>query len=151
MNHSPIEAPRFSPMSEAESTQAQKMQPRLIKGMQADYLPVFWTGENVSGLRPYGPNVLVQMDPCSAASAGGILLVDDMVDRMNEASVTGCIVDMGPEAFSALTDRPKVGDRIYIEKYAGTKARGRDGMLYRAMDDSCVVCGISDDATEVEG
>jgi co-chaperonin GroES (HSP10) len=133
------------------SDQAQKLQPRLIKGMQADYIPVFWEGENPSGLRPYGPNVLVKMDPCATASAGGVLLVDEMVDRMNEASVTGCIVAMGPEAFAGLSDRPQVGHRIYIEKYAGTKARGMDGALYRAMDDSCVVCGIGDDATQVEG
>lgn len=138
-------------MDARASDEAQKLQPRLIKGMQADYHPMFWQGSNPSGLKPYGPNVLVQMDPCSATSAGGIALPDEIIDRMNEASVTGCIVDMGPEAFSALTDRPKVGDRVYIEKYAGTKARGKDGSLYRAMDDSCVVCGIADDATQVEG
>lgn len=130
---------------------AQRLQPRLIKGMQADYVAVFWDGENQSGLVPYGPNVLVCMDPCSAATAGGIMLTDDTAERMNEASVTGCIMAMGPEAFDGLADRPKVGDRVYIEKYAGTKARGKDNMFYRVMDDSCVVCGIGADATQVEG
>lgn len=145
MQFSPIE------MTEAQAAEARKMQPRLIKGMQADYIPVMFAGSNPSGLIPYGPNVLVCMDPCSSASAGGILLTDEAVDRMNEASVTGCIVAMGPEAFNGLTDRPQVGDRVYIEKYAGTKARGKDKMLYRAMDDSCIVCGITDDAEQVEG
>lgn len=130
---------------------AQRLQPRLIKGMQADYVPVFWDGENRSGLVPYGPNVLVCMDPCSTSSAGGVLLTDDTTERMNEASVTGCIMAMGPEAFNGLKARPQVGDRVYIEKYAGTKARGKDSMFYRVMDDSCIACGIAGDAMQVEG
>lgn len=137
-------------MSEAQAIEAQRLKPRLMKGMQATYVAVYWTGENVSGLTPYGPNVLVKMDSCAKASSGGIDYIDETMDRMNEASVTGCIFGMGPEAFAGLSDRPKVGDRIYIEKYAGTKAYGLDGALYRAMDDSCVVCGISDDVTRVE-
>jgi co-chaperonin GroES (HSP10) len=138
-------------MDPRAADEARKLQPRLIKGMQADYEPVFWDGRNLSGLIPYGPNVLVCMDRCSSVSSGGILLPDVPIDAMNEASVTGCIYAMGPEAFHGLVDRPQIGDRIYIEKYAGTKARGKDGLFYRVLDDSCVVCGIDLDATQVEG
>ena len=31
-------------------------------------------------------------------------------------------------------ERPKPGDRVYIEKYAGKLVKGRDGRTYRIMD-----------------
>lgn len=138
--------PAASPagMTEEEARKAQALQPRLIKGMQAEYVPAFWPGHNSSGLNPYGPNVLVCMDSCSEASSGGILLLDDVRDRMDEASVTGCVFAIGPDAFRLMENRPSVGERIYIDKYAGIKARGVDGKFYRIVDEKCIACGITD-------
>lgn len=129
-----------------------KLEPRLIKGMQAEYHPATYDPEvgNASGLIPYGANVLVRMDECATATGGGVLLIDDMVDRMTEASVTGCIYEIGPDAFRGMEHRPHVGQRIYIEKYAGLKTRGRDGALYRILDEKCIACGIADDLVVAE-
>lgn len=134
-----------------EAPQAEGMKPRLIKGMQADYTTAAWPGENTSGLIPYGPNVLVCMDACSSTSAGGVMLPDDIIERMSEASVTGCIFAMGETAFRGEEFRPGIGQRIYIDKYSGIKARGLDGSFYRIVDEKCIACGIIDHPPVQEG
>lgn len=122
---------------------------RLIKGLNADYEPAIWPGDNTSGLTPYGHYVLVKMDACSTSSMGGIVLTDEMVERMNEAAETGCIYAIGEGAFARFDDgrpwvgeKPQAGDRVYVEKYAGVKAMGRDGGLYRIMSESCIAAGL---------
>lgn len=132
-------------MSDVAQAQPQPMSaalaPRLIKGLNATYDEAFWAGENTSGLRPLGDYVLVKMDQCSAASSGGVLLTDEQIERMNEAAESGCIYAIGAGAFLRLDDgrawpeaeRPAAGDRCYIEKYAGIKAMGKDGAMYRIM------------------
>lgn len=118
---------------------------RLIKGLQADYAPApDYPGRNVSGFLPLGPNVVVCVDTCSSATAGGVMLTDDMVDKMDLASVSGVIYAIGKTAWRGYDteERPALGDRIYFEKYAGLHGRGRDGKLYRIMDDRCIACLI---------
>jgi chaperonin GroES len=141
-----------APFMQDAPTAPPRLEPRLIKGMQADYTVAEFDplAGNTSGLIPYGPNVLVKMDECASSSAGGVMLPDDMIERMTEASVTGVVVAMGPEAFRGLSDSPQVGQRIYIEKYAGLKARGKDGKLYRVVDEKCVACGITHDLVVAE-
>ena len=135
--------------AEAEgSAQVETMQPRLIKGFQASYVPAPWTGKNTSGLKVFGKHILVRMDECSANSAGGVVLPDEMIDRMTSASVTGVIYAVGPSAFAHYDDgtrwtseKPKPGDRICIAKFSGEQQLGRDGGFYRAMDYGCVIAG----------
>lgn len=124
---------------------AEPLPPRLIKGLQAEFIPAEWSGENTSGIRVFGKNLLVRMDACSPKSAGGVMLPEDLVDRMTEASESGCIFAIGPAAFRLFDDghrwegdKPTVGERVYVEKYAGVKARGADGALYRIMDERCI-------------
>lgn len=120
--------------------EAGKLAPRLLKGLNADYEEAAWPGENDSGLQPIGDYVLVKMDQCSSASRGGVLLTDEQIERMNEASESGCIYAIGAGAFARYDDgriwtgeKPSAGDRVYVEKYAGIKAMGRDGKMFRIM------------------
>ena len=140
----------FGPSS--EPPKAEPLPPRLMKGMQADYEPAFYDAELAEncGLVPFGPNILIRMDKCATASAGGVILLDDLVERMDEASVTGCIYAMGDDAFRGQQSKPEIGQRVYIEKYSGIKARGKDGGLYRVVDEKCVACGIADDLCVAE-
>ncbi len=112
----------------------------MLKGLQADYLEATWPGENTSGLKALGDYVLVRMDACSTATSGGIELPEDIVERMNEAAESGCLYHVGDGAFTRYDDgrpwtgsKPEAGERIYVEKYAGIKARGKDGAMYRIM------------------
>lgn len=134
MNFSPVQ------LTEQEATQAQKLAPRLIKGMQADYVPAPWDGHDTSGCYPRGPNVLIKMDVCSSTTSGGIMLVDEMTERMTSASVTGCVVRVGGDAFKADRDPPVAGERVTIVKYAGEVCIGDDGEFYRVVDENAVVC-----------
>ena len=121
----------------------------LLKGSQADFIPVYWPGINTSGLVPFGRHVLIRMDECSTTTTGGIILTDDKIDSMTAASETGCIFAIGPAAFRRFDDgsiwtgdRPAEGDRVYVERYAGCVAKGRDGGLYRMMDANCIYGGL---------
>lgn len=128
---------------------------RLLHNMQGSFIPARWYGANVSGLTPRGPNVLVLMDQMSNTTAGGILLPDAKIDAHNEASETGCVFALGDQMARIAPDL-KVGQRVYIEKYAGIKAKGRDGLIYRIMDEKqiggIIDFGYADDETfEDEG
>jgi co-chaperonin GroES (HSP10) len=140
-----------------DQVEASKLAPRLIQGMSASYVVATYDGQNTSGLEVYGKNVLVLVDECAVASSGGILLTDSKVEQMTEASVTGCIFALGPEAFRMFDDgtywdgaKPEVGDRIYFEKYAGIKCRGLDGGFFRVMDFRTVAAKILPGAEMVE-
>jgi chaperonin GroES len=118
------------------------VEPRLIKGLHADYKPAAWNGQDTSGIRPLGPHVVVLPDECSDITTGSVHLPLDIVEKMNLASEQGVIVKLGGSAFSIyedgrpwkLDERPQPGERIYFEKYAGRLARGIDGVMYRIME-----------------
>lgn len=121
------------------------MEAKLIKGIQAEYIPAKWSGADTSGIRVVGKTVLVLMDACSEISSGGITLPGDVVERMSMAAESGVLVAVSPGAFLLNEDmtpwtgeKPKAGDRVYIEKYAGKLVKGRDGKTYRIMDYSSI-------------
>lgn len=124
----------------------------LYKGNQAEYIPAQYPGQNTSGLKPFGKNILVRVDECSKRTSGGVQLLDDFVERMTAGSTSGCIFYVGPEAFRTFDDgspwvgdKPKVGDRICFEKYAGQIQTGVDGFQYRIMDFRNVACSFDYD------
>jgi chaperonin GroES len=121
------------------------MKERLLKGLQSEYRPSFYTGSNTAGIHPIGKRVLVLMDEAPDRTSGGILMTEDMVERMSLASESGAIIELGGEAFTHHSDgtvwrgaKPKPGDRVYVEKYAGLLAQGLDGKKYRVMEDGAV-------------
>lgn len=124
--------------------------PRLLKGVQADYVEAQWEGKNTSGFVAFGINVLIQIDVCSATTAGGILLPEDQAWKMTQASETGCIVHMGEDAFQHydsgkpwLGEKPRVGDRVHFPRYSGSiMSAGRDGNEYRIMDFRLIDAGL---------
>lgn len=131
------------------------LEPRLLKGLQATYVRVVYSGANPSGLSIHGKNILVKPDPCSPRSPGGVELPPDLIERMTDASVTGAIFGVGPEAFRLFDDgtpwkgpAPQLGDRIVFEKYAGVVVMGTDGERYRIIDYRAVAATIDQAAEE---
>lgn len=127
-----------------------KLQPRLLENQQGSFIPARWNGANTSGFTPRGPNILLRMDQMSTVTAGGIYLPDAKIDAMNEASETGCIFGLGEDASKLKGGLAlEIGQRVYIEKYAGIKALGRDGLIYRIVDEKTIGAimdfGYSDD------
>lgn len=122
-----------------------EMTPRLVKGMQGSYIEAEFDGVNMSDIEPVGKRVLVLMDEGGHMSPGGVYMAPEVVERMSLASETGVVVALGGSAFKHHQDgsswtgaRPGIGDRVYVEKYAGLLAKGVDGRNYRIMDDGCV-------------
>ena len=134
------------------------MQPHLIKGIHAEYIPAKWTGADTSGVRVVGKTVLILMDKCSPISTGGIERPQDLIEKMSMAAESGVLVAVSPGAFLLNEDmtpwtgeKPKPGDRVYIEKYAGKQVKGRDGETYRIMDYGSIGATYVSDAEEKTG
>jgi chaperonin GroES len=114
---------------------------KLVQGLHAEFVPAQWDGHDTSGVRVVGKTVLVLMDEVGEVRDSGIQLPIDYRERMNAGCETGVLVAVSLGAFLLNEDmtpwtgeKPKPGDRVYIEKYAGKQVRGRDGKVYRLMD-----------------
>lgn len=129
--------------------------PKILRTMDADYIKGEFAG-NHSGYTPIGDRVLIKVDESAEKTSGGIVLPDETVYKMTMASETGVIVDMGDAAFKWTFDRtrewygyrPKVGDRVYIERYAGRVIKGKDNTMYRVLDDKCCAAVESESIEE---
>lgn len=126
------------------------LEPRILRGIQAEFTRALYEGFNPSGFRPIGDNVLVLMDQCADHTTGNILLPPEKIEQMNHASESGCIVAIGKAAFSFYGDgskwddvKPGPGDRVFTEKYAGRELLGQDGKTYRMMTYTCIA-GMED-------
>jgi co-chaperonin GroES (HSP10) len=122
------------------------MEPRLIRGLHAEYVRAEWTGRDTSGLRLYGDDILVKIDVCSPATKGGVELPLDMQDKMTQASESGLICAVGPLAYEQLRkhggETPQVGERIVFQKFAGNLVMGADGVTYRVMGSLNTIAGF---------
>lgn len=122
------------------------MQPKLIAIQKAGYLPALYQGKNESGCTPLGDRVLILPDKAMSKTLGGIEITDDIRDRAQLSGTTGVVIELGEDAFTWNFDRsrqwtgyrPKAGDRIYFDRYAGKEVVGEDGNTYRLMDDKCI-------------
>lgn len=120
------------------------MKERLLRNLKGEYVPSVFAGKNESGVLPMGKRILVLMDRFSGVTSGNILVTEQLQDRMSMASESGILIEAAPEAFSRHFDgslwtgpKPKPGDRLYCEKYAGVLVQGIDAQEYRLMEDSC--------------
>lgn len=123
--------------------------PTFHEGLQGDYVAAYWGGRNTSGLIVFGKNVLIACDDFAPTTSGGVIIPDNIIEKLTAGTETGCIFAMGPEAFRLFDDgsrwtgpRPETGHRVYFEKYAGQLAKGRDGHTYRIMDYRCIGAGL---------
>jgi chaperonin GroES len=113
---------------------------RLTNGMKVEYRSEEWDGKDTSRIKVVGKCVLVLTDKV-VKSSGGIEFDPGMTDRFNSSADSGILVACAPGAFLLnedmrpwTGDKPKPGDYIYFEKYAGTLVTGLDNRVYRLMD-----------------
>ncbi len=119
--------------------------PTVVRSLHAEFIPAQWNGYDTSGIRVVGKCVLVLVDECAEVTSGGIHLTPDAVEKLSAGCETGRLVAVSAGAFLLNEDmtpwsgeKPKPGDRVYIEKYAGKMVRGVDGRKYRLMDYNCI-------------
>lgn len=121
------------------------LNPKVLSIRRAEYIPAPWFGKNTSGCIPVGDRVLILPD-IAASQSGSTILPDDVVERAQLSSSSGVIVELGDDAFAWNSDRtrpfsgyrPKPGDRVHYERYAGKIILGEDGQEYRIVDDKSV-------------
>ena len=105
-----------------------------------------WDGINRSLWQALDDNVLVLMEEHVDKTSGGIIIPDSARERQTLSSEHGILVSIGPGAFNMSNDGsrkwtgyvPKLGDRVAVERYAGTLVNGADGQKYRLMSQRCV-------------
>ena len=121
------------------------LNPKVLSVRRAEYIPAPFFGKNESGCVPIGDRVLVRPD-IAAEQSGALKLPDAVVERAQLSASSGVIVALGDDAFSWNFDRtrpfagdkPKAGDRVFFDVYAGKVILGDDGVEYRLIDDKCV-------------
>jgi len=89
--------------------------------------------------------VLVRPVEVAKVTKGGIILPDETKDRDAVASMEGELITMSPLAFSYddQAPKPKVGQTVVFQKFAGVRINGFDGVEYRLMNDKDVVAARS--------
>lgn len=121
------------------------LNPKVLAVRRAEYIPAPYFDKNESGCHPIGDRVLIRPD-IAASTSGSVKLPDDVIERAQMSATSGVIVQPGDDAFSWNSDRtrpfngekPKAGDRVFFDKYAGKVILGDDGVEYRLMDDVAI-------------
>lgn len=133
------------------------MEERFIPTQFGSFGMVQWTGRNTSGLRALCDKVVVLPDQAPDITEGNIIIPDEAKANMGAAATTGVLVSVGPQAFAYDSDRmvhwvgerPKPGSRVYFQKYAGQEHLGRDGLMYRIMQDKSIAADEEPEETEM--
>jgi chaperonin GroES len=121
------------------------LNPKVLSVRRAEYIPAPFFGKNDSGCHPIGDRVLIRPD-IAAGSSGTLKLPDNVIERTQLSASSGVIVELGEDAFTWNFDRtrpfggtkPKAGDRVFFDIYAGKVILGDDGVEYRLVDDKCI-------------
>ena len=96
--------------------------------------------ENISGIHPVEYRVLIKPDTLEEKSEGGIYIPDNAMERMQHAQDIGTLVEASDQAFSDWKGRkPKPGDKVIFNKYAGSEIRMKNKGDYRLCNDKDIL------------
>ena len=128
------------------STTYQELPPRYVVTQFGAFGEAEWS----EAQRPRDSRALRQ-GRCVAGSGvamtqGGVHIPDEARDHQAAAATTGILVSVGPQAFEYdgrrqvewRGEKPQPGDRVFFVKYAGSEHKGRDGRLYRVLEDRSI-------------
>lgn len=104
--------------------------------------------KNESGFKPLGYRVLIKLDLDEGKTEGGLYIPDVVRDREKYAVMEGTLVAYGEFAFEDYKTKPKPGDRVVYNRYAGIILEGADECKYRVMDDVNDVVAIKECTNE---
>jgi chaperonin GroES len=81
--------------------------------------------------------VLVKPEEVEEKTKGGIYIPEQAKDKEKFAKQEGVLIAVGAIAFTDpdWLERPRVGDRVLYDKYAGCTVKGKDGENYRIIND----------------
>jgi len=102
---------------------------------------------------PAGYKILVAMPKVEEKTEGGIYRPDQLIALEQTASIFGCVVSLGPDAYADTAkylNGPwcKPGDWVVFRSYSGTRFR-IDAQEYRLINDDTVEA-VVDDPRKIE-
>lgn len=107
---------------------------------------------NKSGIIPLSFKVLVKIQNVEEVTKGGIIIPTDTVEKESAASQIATIIDFGQAAFTiGVGDlpnewnvKPKVGQKIVLNRYAGINIEGKDKEEYRLVNDKEILAILNE-------
>jgi co-chaperonin GroES (HSP10) len=101
--------------------------------------------KNESGIHPSLDRVLIRPDEIERRTEGGIIIPETVGELHAMAQSIGTFVDAGPDAYSDYHGpAAKPGDRVAFAKYGGLQVEGKDGKVYRLMNDIDVTAVVEE-------
>jgi len=99
-----------------------------------------------NGIMPSGYRILIEPDEIKETlEDGAIVIPEEFRQQYQNATVTGVIRAIGPEAWiDKKTMWAREGDRVIYDKYRGIIVNGYDGKEYRLANDTDVMAIIDD-------
>jgi co-chaperonin GroES (HSP10) len=98
------------------------------------------------GIVPKGPRLLVLPEEIEEKTASGIVVaIGTEKQRQELANVDGRVIAMGNTCYD---NQPepwcKVGDLVIFGKYSGIFRKGKDGKMYRLINDDDIVATLEE-------
>ncbi len=91
---------------------------------------------NASGITPLGDRCIVQIVAEEKTTKGGIILLDETVDKNEAAKAEAILLESGEAVGQVTKVWPPDGSHVLIGKYAGVSYQpgGPDSPLYRLVN-----------------
>ena len=101
--------------------------------------------KNPSKLNPVEYKILIKPEDIETVTKGGIIIPLTSADKLKMEQVIATIIAIGGNAFEDFKKPvPKVGDKVYVAKFAGYEVRGADKVKYRLVNDKDVAAVIGE-------
>lgn len=116
--------------------------------------------KNESGIHPSLDRVLIKPDDIEEKTEGGIIIPETVGELHAMAQSIGTFVEAGPDAYTQYVEKDaegrivsirgyskpaaKPGDRVAFAKYGGLQVEGKDGKVYRLMNDEDVTAVVDE-------
>jgi co-chaperonin GroES (HSP10) len=100
---------------------------------------------NLSGINPQGDRVLVQVEEIEETTDGGIIIPKTQLAKHEMAQMAAVLVATGNDAWSDyLSPFAQIGERVLYQRHSGIQLRGKDGRLYRLVNDVDIIATLED-------
>ena len=107
--------------------------------------------DNNSGIHPEGHRVLIKPLEVETKTASGIILSTiGQNEREQMSNTTGEVIEVGQDCWPNTKPWCKVGDRVVFAKYSGLLYLGKDGLMYRIINDDNIVATLDGDVKLVD-
>lgn len=100
--------------------------------------------KNNSGLKPVGRAVLLQT-LSNSLKTDKIVLPDSVKARIPSLDTEAIVLALGAGCYPDEPPRCKVGDHVIIAAMSGALRMGRDGIIYRLINDRDIYCLIEEE------